>query len=94
MDTFNKTLTDADTEYSQALSQAAQYVTVQCRTSAAMRGAFVTGKVANPTAPYFTIKADGAVTLPVPPSTSVTLYLASSSAGVVAEIIESEQPGS
>ncbi len=87
--TYNLTLTSANTEYSQVISPRTKKVTVQCRTAFAVRGAYETGKVATPTAPYFTIKAgaayweDGLSTK----DTVTTLYLASSTAGVVVEII-------
>jgi len=80
---YNTTLTNADTEYSQALA-ACKGIEFQARTSADIRFAFVTGKVATPTAPYMTLKAgqwyyfDGSPT---------TLYLASSVAGTIVEII-------
>ena len=46
---YNKTLTSANTEYSQTLTDV-KNLTFQCRTSFAVRYAFVTGKTAAPTA--------------------------------------------
>ena len=80
---YNVTLTDANTEYSQVLA-ACKGIEFQARTAADIRFAFVTGKVATPTAPYMTLKSgqwyyfDGSPT---------TLFLASATAGVIVEII-------
>ena len=80
---YNVTLTNADTEYSQALASC-KGIEFQARTAVDIRFAFVTGKVATPTAPYMTLKSgqwyyfDGSPT---------TLYLASATAGTVVEII-------
>ncbi len=92
---FNLTLTDANTEYEQQLSKGTKHFTVQCRTAADMRVAFETGKVATPTVPYATIKSGTVYTAPQKVGWSwtsaadpdATMYLASGSAGVVAEII-------
>lgn len=86
----NQTLILADTEYSVSIPDSVNKLSVQCRTSAAIRFAFTTGKVATPTEPYVTIKADSAVEIKIDrrgPLTSLTLYLASPSAGVVAEVL-------
>lgn len=85
---YNVTLTSADTEYSQALPTGCRYFTMQARTSAAVRWTFETGKVATPTAPYMTMKASGWNTSPeIYKATGKTLYLGSSSAGTVVEIM-------
>lgn len=91
---LNKTLTDADTEYELTVPIGTKHFSTQCRTSAAVRFAFETGKVATPTAPYATIKADGSYTSPEKLGWSWssandpdgTIYLSSSSAGVVVEV--------
>ena len=83
---YNVTLTVADTEYSQALPAATKILAFQCRTSFDVRFAFVTGKVAAPTAPYMTLKADMTYFMDTADLASGTLYLASSQAGVVVEI--------
>lgn len=86
---YNVTLTNLDTEYSQALPNNTRFLEFQCRTEAEIRFAFVTGKVATPTAPYHTLKAGDYYYSPqMMQSTSpITLYLASSTAGVIVEII-------
>lgn len=86
---YNKTLTSADTEYSQAMPTNCRGFEFQCRTENDVRFAFVTGKVAGPTAPYMTLKAgDFYNTQPINQADSPsTLYLASPTAGVVVEII-------
>lgn len=86
---YNVTLTDADTEYSKVLSPSTKKFTIQVRGSASVRCAFTTGKVAGSTNPYFTIKAgaiywEDGLNLRL---NSLTLYLASSTAGTVVEII-------
>ena len=86
---YNKTLTSADTEYSQALPTNCRGFEFQSRTEADVRFAFATGKVATPTAPYMTLKAgDYYVSFPLSQGSSPeTLYLASATAGVVVEIL-------
>ena len=83
---YNVTMTNPDTEYSQALTNV-ESLMFQCREEFDMRYAFVTGKVATPTAPWFTLKSgavysenfyDGAV--------DFTLYFASDETGKIAEI--------
>lgn len=85
---YNLTLTSANTEYSQALPDGCKYFSVQNRSDNDMRLAFVTGKVATPTAPYVTIKAGSAYNSPEKLCVgSATIYAASGTAGDVAEII-------
>lgn len=85
---YNVTLTNADTEYSQALPTGCRYFTMQARTSAAVRWTFETGKVATPTAPYMTMKAGGWNSSPeLYKATGKTLYLGTASAGTVVEIM-------
>lgn len=86
---LNVALSTADAEVSQALTGNARAFSVQCRTSAVLRIAFVAGKVAGPTAPFATIKAGTAYTIDdLTGRGTTTLFLASPTAGVVAEIIE------
>ena len=88
---FNVTLTAADTEYSQALPAGTKRFSISIRDGAAannFRVAYVTGKVATPTAPYLKY-----------PCTAeyyeedlifwdaTTVYIAGSNAGDVAQII-------
>ena len=54
---YNLTITTANTEYSQALPAGCNAMEVRLRDSTAFRVAWVTGKVATPTAPYLTIPA-------------------------------------
>lgn len=86
----NQTLTNADTEYSVALTGETIGFTMQARTAVDVRFAFTTGKVATPSAPYFTLKANTAYEFRLPNQcrTAVTLYLASAVAGTVVEILE------
>lgn len=86
---YNVTLTDAGTEYSQALPDGCKHFSIQCRTAFDVRFAFETGKVATPTAPYATVKSGGAYTSPekLCYDGTGTLYLASSQAAVVVEIV-------
>lgn len=83
---YNLTLTNANTEYSQALPSNCRGFVFRCRTSVDVRFAFATGKVATPTAPYLTLPADCAYSKDGIYLSSVTLYFASSTAGVVVEI--------
>lgn len=77
------TLTLANTEYSASISAGA--FEFRARTAVAVRFAFATGKVAGSTDPYATLNAgecfyaEGVA--------DCTLYLASSSAGTVVEVI-------
>lgn len=87
---YNVNLTTADTQYSQALPANTRYFSVWCRDGSVMRLAFVTGKVATPTAPYLTIGANAAYNSPEKIQASpsgLTLYLASPDGSKVAEIL-------
>lgn len=86
---YNKTLTSADTQYSQALPSNVRFFEFQCLSNFDIRFAFETGKVATPTSPYMTLKAGAYYYSPeinqgASPS---TLYLASGQAGVVVQIL-------
>jgi len=84
---YNVTLTNADTEYSQALPTACRAVTIQARTEVSVRLAWVTGKVATPVAPYLTLKAGAVYTCNFPVYlAAATVYAASATAGTVLEI--------
>jgi len=83
---YNLTLTLADTEYSQALPANTREVRFRCRTVFDVRYAFVTGKVATPTAPYLTLPAGMEYHSDGNDLAGFTLYFASSQAGVVVEI--------
>ena len=82
----NVTMVDADTQYTQALSNV-KSIMFQCRGNYDVRYAFVDGKVATPIAPYMTLKAgavyseeflDGVV--------DYSLYIATGVAGQIVEI--------
>lgn len=60
---LNLTLTSANAEYYVDLPPIVKQVSFQCRAAADVRYAFETGKVATPTAPYFTLKSGGEKTL-------------------------------
>ena len=85
---YNVTLTLADTQYSQVLGSGVKKITFQCRTDKVTRYAYVTDKVATPTAPYMTLKASGVYKEDdLSTKRDLTLYLASSDAGVVVELL-------
>lgn len=84
---YNVTMTSANTEYSQALPASCKKFLIHTRAGEAFRLAFVTGKVATPTEPYFSITPSDAYSEDLVLPTSLTLYFASASAGAVAEII-------
>ena len=87
--TYNVTLTSANTEYSQVLPLETKKFTLQCRTNYDVRIAFVTDKVATPTAPYITLKK-GNVYWEDEIATKIsgqTIYFASSQSGVIIELI-------
>ena len=84
---YDGTLTVANTEYSQALPPNVRSLAVQPRTAVDVRMAFVTGKVAGSTAPFFTLKSGGAAALQELQVDDTTVYLASATAGTVVEIV-------
>jgi len=84
---YNVIMTLADTEYSQLLPDNTKIVEFRCQdTGFATRFAYVTGKVAAPTAPYRTLGAGESKTLDGLDLTSKTLYFACGDAGKVMEI--------
>jgi hypothetical protein len=82
---YNLTLTNANTEYSQAMPANCRGFEFQARTDVEVRYAFVTGKVATPIAPYNTLKiGDYYYSYPLNQGASPsTLYFASATAAVV-----------
>jgi len=86
---YNVTLTNANTEYSQALPANTRGFEFQAQSEALVRFAFVTGKVATPTAPWLTLKAGDAYSSPQinQAASPSTLYLASPTAGTIVEIL-------
>ncbi len=83
---YNVTLAVADTEYSQAFPSSTREFRVRCRTPFDVRFAWVTGKVAGPTAPYCTLLAGLEYRADESDITGRSLFLASGEAGVVVEI--------
>jgi hypothetical protein len=87
---YNVTCTDADTEYSQVLPADTLKLEVSIRNGAGAnnyRVSFVTGKVAAPTEPYIQKPSDIAFFQEGFVLAAGTLYIASSNAGDIAEII-------
>lgn len=83
---YNITLTDADTQYSQLLPSGTKELRFRCRTSDDVRFAFEDGKVAGPTAPYFSLPAGTDYASDENDLTETTIYFASSQAGVIIEL--------
>jgi len=83
---YNVTMTNADTEYSQALPSSTRKIRFQCRTANDIRFAWATGKVATPTEPYFTLKSGAVYTESDLDLTGKTLYLACAAGAKVVEI--------
>lgn len=86
----NVTMTLADTEYSLELPANTKYFSIQCQDGTAFRMAFVTGKVATPTAPFLTIRANNAYNSPekiAVANGARTIYFGCGSAAKVIELI-------
>lgn len=73
-------------ESSLALPEGTKKVRMQCRTAVDVRYAFVTGKVAGPTAPYATLKSGQVLEADLLWLQGKTLYFAAGSS-VVVEVI-------
>ncbi len=86
---YSVTLTNANTEYSQALPANCRGFEFQAGGDVAIRFAFVTGKVATPTAPYMDLKAgDYYFSYPLNQGASPsTLYFASGIAATVVQVL-------
>ena len=91
---YNVTMTLADTEYSQQLSQYTKKYLIHTRDESAFRLAFVTGIVAVPGTPYITVPSgcrhyeDGVFLRVGNADWDGTLYFASDSALKVIEVLE------
>ena len=91
---YNVTMTLADTEYSQQLSQYTKKFLIHTRDESEFRLAFETLHVATPTEPYLTVRAgsryfeDGLFLRVQTTDWGGILYFASASAGKVIEIVE------
>ena len=85
---YNVTLTNADTEYSQALPANCRGFEFQCRTDVAIRWSKTTGKVAGPVAPYKTLKTGDYYWSPPLNQGAApdTLYFAAAVGGLVVEL--------
>ena len=86
---YNITLTNANTEYSQALPANCRGFEFQCQTGVQCRWSNVTGKVATPTAPWMTLRPNAwYVSPPINQGASPsTLYFGSATAGAIIELI-------
>lgn len=83
---YNVTMTDADTEYSQAIPNNAMQIQFRCRGLYDVRHSFTTGKVATPTSPYETLRAGMTGHEDKLILNSKTLYFACGDAGQVLEL--------
>ena len=84
---YNVTMTNAATEYSQALPANTKRFTVHCRDGTAFRLAFATGKVATPTEPYLTVPSSSSYDEDNINPASLTIYIGCAIAGKVVEIV-------
>ena len=84
---YTITITNADTEYSQALPENTKALEFKCRTAVATRFAFETGKVATPTDPYMTLPANATYFKDDLVMSSTTLYVAAASGTLKVEVI-------
>jgi hypothetical protein len=83
---YNIALTNANTEYGQVLPENTRRLCFRCRTGVQIRYAWVTGKVAGSTAPYQTLGAGAEYALDGVKLAAMTLFFASSTAGVDVEL--------
>jgi len=83
---FNITLTLADTEYSQLIPSGVKELRFRCRTLHDVRYGWESGVVATPTEPYCTLPSGHDYASDKNDLTGKTLYIASSTAGVVVEL--------
>ena len=84
---YNIDLTLADTEYSQALPVNTEKFEFWCRGAYDIRFAFITGKVATPTASYLTLKAGTYAEEDNLNLAATTLYLACGTAAQIVELL-------
>ena len=83
---FNVVMATLNTEYLQALPAGTARFEIRMQDATAFRLAFVTGKVATPTAPYLAIPAGHLWEDICDPRRALTLYFAAPASGKVAEI--------
>ena len=85
---YNKTLTNADTEYHQDLPDGTRRFVVGCQDGTQIRIAFEAGYVATPTVPYYTLLANQIYESPdLDGNATLTVYAACSTPGKVLQII-------
>ena len=84
---LNIAVTNANTEYSQALPAGTAQYQIRLQDATAFRLAFVTGKVATPVAPYLTVPAGHLETDICDPRRALTLFFAAPAGTKVAEIL-------
>ncbi|MCP4527519.1 MAG: hypothetical protein GY833_16620 [Aestuariibacter sp.] len=84
---YNISCAVADTEYSQALPANTKSLAIKGRSGASIRMAFATGKVAGSTSPYESLDNGASFDLSNTDLSSVTVYVASSNAGDVVELV-------
>lgn len=82
----NRTLTNADTEYTIVLPTNCRAFTFRCTIAVDVRFAFAAGVVAAPTSAYFTLPANAIYSKDGVMLAAVTLYLASPVAGAVIQL--------
>ena len=85
-------MTVADTEYDITLPIHCVKFLIHTRDESSFRLAFVTGKVAGPAAPWFTVPSgsryyEDSISNDLPIATRITLYFASADAGKIIEVI-------
>ena len=80
------TMTNLNTEYSQALPATTRGFSIHTRDGTAFRFAYVTGKVATPTDPYESVPQGAEKTVTGIRPLALTLYFACASAGKIVEL--------
>lgn len=89
-DIQNVAMTTLNTEYSIVLPSNCKGFSIQCRTAVDVRFAFVTGKVAGSTSPFFTLKS-GQVLNSVDKmallEANKTIYFGSGTGSIVVEVL-------
>lgn len=85
---LNVTMTSSNTEYSVSIPEGTKKMQVSTADGTAFRLAFETGKVATPTAPYFTVPANLMLTCDdIYFDQGGTLYVGCGSAGKIAQVL-------
>lgn len=84
---FNITMTTANQEYNQPLPANCKRYSIGTQDGTPIRYAFVTGKVATPTAPYYQTLSNQIDEENIDPSATLTLYFACATAGKIVQIV-------